>query len=42
MGYLVKWKGYGIEENTWKPEINVKNAKAKIKEFYKENPAAAQ
>ena len=33
--YLVKWKGYMAEENTWKGLENLKNAMEKIEEFEK-------
>ena len=33
--YLVKWKGYMAEENTWEGLENLKNARGKIKEFEK-------
>ena len=38
--YLVLWKGYPREEATWEPMKNLKGAKEKVKEFYKENPRA--
>ena len=31
--FLINWKGYGHEEDQWKPEQNVKNAKKAIKLF---------
>jgi len=34
--YLVKWKGYMAEENTWEGLENLKNAMEKIEEFEKE------
>ena len=36
MKYLVKWKGYTVEENTWEGLENLKNAMKKIEEFKKE------
>ena len=33
--YLVKWKGYTVEENTWEGLENLKNAGRKIEEFEK-------
>jgi len=36
MKYLVKWKGYMAEENTWEGLENMKNAMKKIEEFEKE------
>ena len=36
MKYLVKWKGYTAEENTWERLENLKNAMKKVEEFEKE------
>jgi len=34
--YLVCWKGFTAESDTWKGKENLKNAKKAIKEFKKE------
>jgi len=34
--YLVRWKGYTAEEDTWKSRENLKNAMELVKEFEKE------
>lgn len=31
--YLVRWKGYGRDEDTWEPETNLKGAKEAIKDY---------
>jgi hypothetical protein len=33
--YLIAWKGYGREHNSWEPEKNVANAPEKIAEYWK-------
>ena len=35
MKYLVKWKGYTAEKNTWEGLENLKNAMKKVEEFEK-------
>jgi len=34
--YLVQWKGFIAESDTWKGKKNLENAKEAIKEFKKE------
>jgi len=33
--FLVKWKGYGIEEATWEPEIHLQNSPEILAAFKK-------
>ena len=36
--YLVLWKGYSEEKNTWKPVLAVQHLKKPISLFYKDHP----
>ena len=39
--YLVKWKGYNSEGNTWEPEENLTHCAAKLRQFLQRNPQEA-
>ena len=34
--YLVQWKGYTVEEDTWESKENLKNAMELVEEFERE------
>src|ERR1700674_2328212 len=38
--FLVHWKGYPHEDDTWEPKSNLGNAEEALKEFYTKNPTA--
>ena len=38
--YLVKWKNYGREENSWEPRRNLSNATTAVTEFHRLHPHA--
>ena len=40
--YLIKWRNYGDQENTWEPASNLKEAKEAIKKFNKVGKDCAQ
>jgi len=40
--YLVKWKGYPLDEATWEPYENLVEAKESLLDFHKANPDAAK
>ena len=38
--YLIKWKGFTEEHNTWEPASNVDRSPNKVREFYQKHPGA--
>ena len=40
MQYLVHWKGYPREEETWEPVSNITNAKDAVRDFHRAHPNA--
>jgi hypothetical protein len=40
--YLVSWKGFGPQENSWEPDRNIKNCKRMLDQFNTRFPKAAR
>ncbi|CDO69613.1 hypothetical protein BN946_scf184851.g1 [Trametes cinnabarina] len=40
--YLVRWKGYGPEDDSWEPVSNLANSRELIKEFHERHPHAVR
>ena len=38
--FLVHWKGYPHEDDTWEPRANLSHAKEILADFYRKNPNA--
>jgi hypothetical protein len=38
--YLICWKGYGPEEDTWQPKADVANAPELVHRFHQQHPEA--
>ena len=38
--YLVRWKGYGVEEDEWRPSRDVRGSKRLVAEFHRTHPQA--
>ena len=38
--FLIHWKGFPREENEWKKELELKNVKDAIRDFYRLHPTA--
>ena len=36
ISYLVRWKGYNPDDDTWEPERNLRGCKDEIMRFFKE------
>ena len=40
--YLVSWKGYGLEQDSWEPAVNLRNAPLMVENFHRLHPEAPQ
>ena len=40
--FLIHWKGFPREENEWKKETELENAKDSIRDFYRRHPTASR
>jgi hypothetical protein len=38
--YLIHWKGYGPEEDTWQPKADVANTPELVRRFHQQHPVA--
>ena len=38
--FLIQWKGFSVEDDSWEPERNLKHSKAALTEYKKRHPTA--
>ena len=36
--FLIRWKGFSTEEDSWEPERNLKHAKSTLEEYKRQHP----